>query len=302
VNKVTRQTIFAQAAHKLRQDFEELSNVPHNALKGGEAETLVKKFLKEHLPKRFDVGSGFIIDRFDTVSKQTDLIIYDALNCPVYRASEQAGIFPSDNVAAVVEVKSRLDKDGLVSSFESVLATKQLAKTQPPNLPILVTSQTVGCLFAFDSAISLDKISEHYYDLVRKYSVGHHIDIIHVLDVGTVTLWSKPQGFPSWGVYYHEGTGGTLSEGMHIALAMEELGESSLDAFLRFLLTHLTFFRGIVDHPGFNWSSNPSYAGMRLRHLVTICQEEDPELRKQKIERYAAEVREEFAKMAQTAN
>ncbi len=63
-----------------------------------------------------------------------------------------------------------------------------------------------------------------------------------MLDKGTVTLWSKPQASPAWGVYYHEGTGGKLSEGMHIALAVEELGESSLDAFLRFLLTHLTFF------------------------------------------------------------
>jgi hypothetical protein len=295
--KVTRQTIFAQAARKLRQDFEELSVVPHRGLKGGEAEGLVKTFLREHLPKRFGVGSGFIIDGFDTVSRQTDVIIYDALNCPVYRASEDAAIFPSDNVAAVVEVKSRLDKDQLTHAFENILATKQLAKTAPPDLPILMTSQTIGCLFAFDSAISLDKISEHYYTLVQKYGVGFHIDIILVLDQGTVTLWSKPQGFPSWGVYFHEGTGGQTTEGMHIALAVEELGVSSLDAFLRFLLTHLTFFRGMVDHPGFNWSSNPSYTGTRLRHLVTICKEEDPELRRQKIERYAAEVKAEFTKM-----
>jgi len=27
----------------------------------------------------------------------------------------------------------------------------------------------------------------------------------------------------------------------------------SLDAFLRFLLMHLIFFRGMVDHPGFSW-------------------------------------------------
>jgi predicted dinucleotide-binding enzyme len=85
------------------------------------------------LPKRFDVGSGFIIDGFDTVSKQTDVIVYDALNCPVYRASEDAAIFPSDNVAAVVEVKSRLDQEQLTSAFENILATKQLAKTLPPN-------------------------------------------------------------------------------------------------------------------------------------------------------------------------
>lgn len=108
MSKVTREEIFAQAAKKLRQDFEELSTVPHRALKGHEAEQLVKSFLVGHLPRRFGVGAGFIIDPSDTVSSQTDVIVYDAFNCPVYRASEDAGIFPSTNVAAVVEVKVSL--------------------------------------------------------------------------------------------------------------------------------------------------------------------------------------------------
>jgi hypothetical protein len=298
MSKVSRHTIFTQAAHKLRQDFKELSIIPHSGLKGSQAEILVKTFLRDHLPRRFDVGSGFIIDRFDNVSKQTDVIIYDALNCPVYRASEDAAIFPSDNVAAVVEVKSRLDKEQLISSFENILATKQLAKTTP-EVPFFITSQTIGCLFAFESAITLDKISEHYTDLVKKYGIGHHIDIILVLDKGTITMWSKPQSFKVWGRYFHEGINKELSEGLHLALATEELGTDSLDAFLRYLLTHLTFFRGLVDHPGFDWSSNSSFVGTKLQHLATITHETDPELKRQKAEQYAQEVREEFAKMQQ---
>jgi hypothetical protein len=148
MSKVSRQTIFAQAARKLRQDFDELSVVPHNGLKGNEAEKLVKVFLKEHLPKRFSVGSGFIIDRSDNVSKQTDVIIYDALNCPVYRASEDAAIFPSDNVAAVVEVKSCLDKKQLILSFENILATKQLAKT-PSSEASFISTVSATTLISF---------------------------------------------------------------------------------------------------------------------------------------------------------
>jgi len=166
MTEISRQTIFAQAARKLRQDFEELTTIPHNALKGSEAEKLIRTFLKEHLPKRFDVGSGFIIDYFNNVSKQTDVIIYDALYCPVYRLSENASIFPSNNVAAVVEVKSKLDKDQLTLSFENIFATKQLAKTQFPENSI-ATSLTIGGLFAFESSISLDKIVEHYTDLLK---------------------------------------------------------------------------------------------------------------------------------------
>jgi hypothetical protein len=75
MSTTSRQQIFAQASLKLRKDFEELSVVPHNALKGGEAEKLVRTFLEEHLPRRFDVGGGFIIDRLDNVSKQTDAVL-----------------------------------------------------------------------------------------------------------------------------------------------------------------------------------------------------------------------------------
>ena len=114
--KTARQEIFAQASKKLRQDFEELSTVPHSALKGQEAEDIVRKFLKAHIPTRFDVGS----DNVDNISRQTDIIIYDALHCPKYRASETAAIIPSDNVAAVIEVKSALDKSSMEDAFVKI--------------------------------------------------------------------------------------------------------------------------------------------------------------------------------------
>ena len=119
---VSRRQIFAQAAQKLRQDFRELSTVPHRALKGQQAENLVRTFLAGHLPKRFDVGSGFIIDPDNSISTQSDVIIYDAYNCPVYRVSDDAAIFPSENVAAVVDVKARLDKKKLSEAFKNIAA------------------------------------------------------------------------------------------------------------------------------------------------------------------------------------
>src|SRR5437867_2123723 len=118
MSETSRQAIFTQASRRLRQDFQELSTVPHNQLKGDQAADLVRRFLNAHLPKRFSAGSGFVIDDRDNISKQTDVLIYDALNCPVYRADETAGIYPSDNVAAVVEVKSVLDKGKLREAHE----------------------------------------------------------------------------------------------------------------------------------------------------------------------------------------
>jgi len=54
------------------------------------------------------------------VSKQTDVIIFNALNCPTYQASESAAIYPANNVAAVIEVKSKLDTRELEDAFNKI--------------------------------------------------------------------------------------------------------------------------------------------------------------------------------------
>jgi hypothetical protein len=78
----TRAEIFERAAHKLRADFEELANVPHRGEKGSAAERLVRRFLNEHLPRRFAAEGGFIIDSADNVSKQMDVIVYELSTAP----------------------------------------------------------------------------------------------------------------------------------------------------------------------------------------------------------------------------
>jgi hypothetical protein len=103
-----------------------------------------------------------------------------------FTASENASIFPSDNVAAVVEVKSRLDKDRLEEAYENIRAAKQLSKSKAPDVPFLITTSTLGVLFAFDSALTLDKVSAHYRALLVGNSLADHIDVIAVLDRGMI--------------------------------------------------------------------------------------------------------------------
>lgn len=289
---VTRKAIFEAAGKKLRSDFEELSKtIPHRGVKGGQAADLVRKFLNDHLPKRFASGSGFIIDRRDNISKQTDVIVYDAMNCPVYRASDDAGIFPADNVAAVVEVKSIVDGEKFAEAAANIAATKALAKTPPPKVPFLVQSQTLGCLVAFESSVSLTKLEDHYKESIKAHGLGRHIDLILVHDRAVITLASKPRAMDHWATAFFEGFGGKAAEGAHVAISRLELRELSLDAFLRFLLAQLAFFRGIVDHPGFGFPD----AQMRLTYLMSFTNEKNPRRREEMLKRYAEEVDREFS-------
>jgi uncharacterized protein DUF6602 len=296
MSKLTRTEIFEKAAKKLRSDFDELSTVPHRGLKGSAAERLIRVFLDQHLPKRFATGSGFIIDRNDNVSKQTDVLIYDAFNCPVYRASDESGIYPNDNVAAVIEVKSLLDKDRLVEAYQNIGEAKRLAKTRSSEyLPFPVQEQTLGCLFAFKSAITLDTICDHYHNLLAEKNVlGDHIDIIAVLDEGVITFMTKGN-HGDWGVTFISGSGGPQAEGSHIALCIQELGQATLDVFLRLLLTQLILFRGIVDHPGLELKPFLPGGYVRLKYLASITHEQDPVKKKEILDRYREEVKKELS-------
>lgn len=311
MTQVTRKEIFAQAAKKLRADFEEVkATVLHGGLKGGEAEDLVRKFLQGHLPKRFDAGSGLVIDPHDQLSKQMDVIIYDALNCPVY-SSEKAAIIPSDNVAAIVEVKSRLDKEKMRDAFENARSVKALAKTTndspmakpigKPDLKVphpsessdrLVTLQTLCCLFVFETSLTLEKLSEHYHSGILEYGLGRHIDIVLVLDKGVIMLATKPaKAELGWNPVIMEGFGGPHAEGAHVAVATIPMKEDGLDYFLRFLLAHLIHFRAHSGHPGF-WLKDQHQ--MALTYLTSITHEKDPVQREQNLRQYADEVRADF--------
>lgn len=289
-----RDQIFSQAAKKLRAEFDELSVVPHSAVKGHEAEELIRSFLTDHIPKRFSVGSGFIIDPKGMVSPQTDVIIYDAYNCPVYRASDEASIFPSSNVAVVIEVKSNLTKETLTDAWDKVEKIKSMSKHQA-NVDGPLKAQTVGFLFAFNSSIKLTTAADHYGNLFRKRGIGRHIDVIAVLDRGLITLAVCPPRSDAWSHAFLEGMGGTAAEGFHIGVSTSQLGESSLDGFFRLLLPQLALFRPVVDHPGFNFSDMPiAVKNQALSYLTSLTAETDPEKREQKLKQYAEEVTKKF--------
>lgn len=95
---------------------------------GRAAESHVRKWLTEFLPKRFGITSGYVISQgvgSTEVAPHFDVIIYDALNSPVLWADDHpddslqgtSRAIPAEHVLAVLEVKS---------SFESATAKKAI--------------------------------------------------------------------------------------------------------------------------------------------------------------------------------
>jgi hypothetical protein len=260
MGKQTISSLLAGAARLLRQEFEFIrKSNPHPGEKGEEVQEILKKFLNSHLPKRFSTSSGIIIDTNNNMSKQTDMIIYDTLSSPIYRSSETTQIIPYDAVAAVIEVKSCLNKKELVDAFEKIVSCKQLKKRplsqldQRPTGTKLTTIGTYGIIFGFDSNIKLKTLAEHMIGLNQKHESKIWPDMVIILDKGIIEYGIS---FPG-----HMEVAGTLAPlcdeefrvfPIYVNMVIHKDELFSLNRFFCNLLSHLTFYPRRPSTPPFD--------------------------------------------------
>ncbi|MEY2511119.1 MAG: hypothetical protein QOE26_1882 [Verrucomicrobiota bacterium] len=243
----------AAAGRQLREDFSEIQRCnPHAGERGSEAEEILKQFLKERLPRRFDCGAGVVLGADGTVSRQSDVLIYDALNSPVYRAGARLQILPRDNVAAVIEVKSKLNKAELTDAAEKIAAIKTMKATpicgadQPVTFSELITTGVLGCVFAFDSYTSLETLAENLQEINESRDHAHWIDLVAILDKGCIGYALQAllqEDFIGW----LAGPPGDdfLIPPFYVHLVQAPLNERTLHSFFIRLMSHLMFFRKI---------------------------------------------------------
>jgi hypothetical protein len=246
--------IISSAGRQLREDFAEIQKCnPHAAERGSEAEETLKQFLKKKLPRRFDVGSGMVIGGDNQISPQTDVIIYDAMNSPVYRTGSRVQILPRDNVACVVEVKSKLNKNELkdaaakIAGVKTIKATPICGADQPVTFSDIITTNVLGCVFAFDSYTSMEALAENLKEINGSQDSSLWVDLVVVLDKGYI-------GYAFQSIFQKDligWTGGSsggddfMIPPLYLHLVQSNTGEQALHHFFMRLMTHLTFFRKI---------------------------------------------------------
>jgi len=101
----------------------------HPGSKGEGAELHWQGFFSEHLPQRYNVANGFVVDCLGEVSEQLDLIVYDAQYTPrLYNLNGQIFV-PAESVYATLEVKQHIDKAMLEYAGKKALSVRRLART-----------------------------------------------------------------------------------------------------------------------------------------------------------------------------
>src|SRR5579872_3927683 len=240
--------LFMQAARRLKKEFDYVRETnPHSATKGSEAEKVLRDFLNKHLPQRFRATTGILIDGSNALSKQTDVIIYDALSSPVYRFSEDAMILPIDTVASVIEVKSRLNSDELLDAYQKIASVKALKKKPSSDMDREATgsrlkmASTFGVIFAFTSDLSIETIAEKMAELNEKFESQQWPDMLVLLDVGTLNYAIQAPGMEIGGDLMPREDIFPIAP-FYINLVLRKDGEFSLNRFFIMLLSHLQFF------------------------------------------------------------
>ena len=124
--------LFEGSLRRLRVEADFFSRLTeHSPELGRLNETHLERLLRDYLPPKFGIGTGFIAcgGPAPTQSPQCDIIVYDALNnAPLYK-SEAWSIFPIEMVYGVIEVKTKLTTTALKEAFEKCGKIRAMAKT-----------------------------------------------------------------------------------------------------------------------------------------------------------------------------
>jgi hypothetical protein len=124
--------LFEGSLRRLRAEAEYFSRLTdHNPELGRLNETHLVKMLRDYLPPKVGIGTGFIVCGGETPlqSPQCDIVLYDALNnTPLYR-SDAWSIYPIEMVYGVIEVKTTLKGAALEEAFEKCAMNRAMAKT-----------------------------------------------------------------------------------------------------------------------------------------------------------------------------
>jgi len=154
----------ARSMLQLYQQVERLiGKKHHHPSEGGYCEDIVRSFLRNSLPSRFSVDTGFIIGETTDISiykkkkkgsligasPQIDIIIHDSSEyAPIMRSGEFVVVLP-DAVRGIIEVKKRLTSKNLKEGLVNIAIAKLLIHNS--------RLDRVGNLFSGIYAFDLDK-------------------------------------------------------------------------------------------------------------------------------------------------
>lgn len=196
----------------------------HEGSKGVRVERELRQFLLEFLPKRYEYGSGIVIDSSggeNDRSRQEDVLILDKLFNPRLFLDEEPNVYPVEVVYCGIEVKTSLDASGMKQAVDNIASLKRLKYVEESfavhymDMPIIKqTKSPLGIVFAFDTPIkSAETLLQHFAESVHDIETQARPDFICILNRGLIGISpsDKPQ-FHLYGLLGRNGDSETMGE------------------------------------------------------------------------------------------
>jgi len=190
---------FDSALLEIAAGFLKSERFKHAQTKGNEREVVLRELFTEHLPTRYSVATGEVVDIYDKHSPQLDVLIYDSTrNFAFYTGDSE--ILPAEALLVSVEVKSKLTKQEIK---KSLIAAKKLRQLKPFKRKLSTVRKDgkeaddrcryFHTLFAYDSDLAKDEWmkSEHarFNEVAREEGIDAEIiDRLYVPNRGMINL------------------------------------------------------------------------------------------------------------------
>lgn len=121
---------FVRVQQRLELDLgQAAASISHHGTHGAVNESHWIGVLRDYLPKRYEVATGFIIDSRGGRSQQIDIVIFDKHFTPTLLDQQQHRYIPAEAVYAVLESKPDIDKAYLEYAGEKAASVRKLHRT-----------------------------------------------------------------------------------------------------------------------------------------------------------------------------
>ena len=97
-----------KSSKELFESIDKRNKLLHPGEFGLFRENICDGLIKFTIPNKYKTGTGFLINSYDEISTQCDIVIYDLNNTPLIQDSSNNRFFPVESVIGIGEIKSKL--------------------------------------------------------------------------------------------------------------------------------------------------------------------------------------------------
>jgi hypothetical protein len=201
-------------------------------------EQAVVAALRPHLPGRYSLSSGLVVNAYGERSRQQDIIISDSLFESPFVTEGQLGIHPVETVHGVIEVKSRATAASIRDAVESVASVKRLFEMAPQTWGMGTTEpegdKMFGGVLCLEAHASPRALFDAYVDANLRLLPEDRCNVLAVVDQFAAVWSGSRRGNPAPGIQ----SSASWAERVH-----RVDGESALLAFYVLLRTRLRWYK-----------------------------------------------------------